>query len=127
MQHVRPLLPCELDHKRGDSRQARHDNVFDVIMPAIPKHVWDHNVWVGGKLIEEERFLVQTGPGTQTMWSLDLQHDAVVKHIGARLPTGLINAGDCRATHAMATHNVKHRPLIQHRVNSIGPGVYVTG
>src|SRR5262249_15912159 len=107
MQHVRPLHPCELDRERGDSRHLRHDNIFDGIMPAISKHVWDHNVWVCGKLTQEERLLFQTGAGAQTMWPLGLQHEVVVKHIGTGLPTSLINAGVRRAAHAMATHDVK--------------------
>ena len=96
-------------------------------MPAVSQHVWDHNVWVSGKLMQEERLLFQTGPGAQAMGPLDLQHEVVVKHIGTGLPTSLINAGDRRAAHAMATHDVKHRPLIQHRISGIGLAVHVTG
>src|SRR5262249_30288185 len=102
-------------------------NVFDGIMPAVAKHVWDHNVWMCRKLMQEERLLFQTGPGAQTMGPLDLQHEVVVKPIGTGLPTCLINAGDRRAARAMATHDVKHPPLIQYRISSIGLAVYITG
>ena len=79
MQHVHPLPPCELDRERGDARHPRHHKVFDVVMPAVSQHVWDHDVWVSGKLMQEERLLFQTGPGAQAMWPLDLQHEVVVK------------------------------------------------
>ena len=61
------------------------------------------------------------------MWPLDLQHEVVVKHIGAGLPTRLINTGDRSAAHTMAPHEVQHRPLIQHGVSGIGLAVYVPG
>ena len=79
MQHVRPLHPCELDHERGDSRRLRHHNIFDVAMPTVSKHMWNHNVGVSGKLMQEERLLCQTGPGAQAMRPLHLQHKVVVK------------------------------------------------
>jgi hypothetical protein len=127
MQHGHPLPPCELDRERWGSLHPRHHNVFDGIMPAVAKHVWDHNVWVCGKLMQEEHLLFQTGPGAQTMRPLDLQHEVVIKHIGTSLSTCLIDAGDCRAAHAMATHDVQHRPLIQHRISGVGLAVCITG
>jgi hypothetical protein len=95
-------------------------------MPAVPQHVGDYDVWVGGQLMQEERLLFQTGPGAQAVGSLDLHHEGIVNDIDTGLPTGLINAGDRRAAHAMARHEVKHRPLIQHRVHGIGLAVHVT-
>ena len=80
-----------------------------------------------GQLMQEERLLVQTGPRAQAMGPLDLQHQVVVKNIGTRLPTSLINAGNRRAAHDMAMHEVQHRPLIQHGVSGIGLAVYITG
>jgi hypothetical protein len=96
-------------------------------MPAVSKHVWDHDVWISRKLIQEERLLFQTGPGAPAMWPLDLQHEVVVKNIDTGLPTSLMNAGDRRAAHDMAMHDVKHRPLIQHGVSGSGLSVNVTG
>src|SRR2546427_2191957 len=66
-QHVYPLYACEFDRERGDSRHLCHHNVFDVVMPAVSKHVWDHDVWVSGKLMQEERLFFQTGAGTQAI------------------------------------------------------------
>jgi len=96
-------------------------------MPAVSKPLWDHNVWVCGKLLQEERLLFQTGPGAQAMGPLDLQHEVVIKHISTGFPTCLINAGDRGAAHAMATHDVKHRPLIQHRISGMGLTVHIPG
>jgi hypothetical protein len=89
--------------------------------------MWDHDVWVSGKLMQEECLLFQTGPGAQAMWPLDLQHEVIVKHISTGLPTCLINAGDRSAAHTMATHDVKHRRLIQHRISGMGLAVHITG
>src|SRR5262245_29264756 len=61
------------------------------------------------------------------MGPLHLQHEVLIKHIGAGFPTGLINAGDRRAGHAMATRDVKHRPLLQHGVSSMGLTVDISG
>jgi hypothetical protein len=96
-------------------------------LPTVAQHLWDHDVWVRGKLLQEEHLLCQTGPGALPMWSLDLQHEVVVKHIDTGLPASLINAGDRRAAPAMAPHKVKHRPLIQHGISGIGLAVYITG
>jgi hypothetical protein len=96
-------------------------------MPAVAKHLWDHDIWVSGKLTQEECLLFQTGPGAQAMWPLNLQHEVVVKNINAGLSTRLINAGNCRTAHTMAPHNVKHRPFIQHGISGMGLSVHVTG
>jgi hypothetical protein len=63
-------------------------------MPAVSKQSWNHDVGVGGELIQEEGLLFQAGPGAQAMSPLDLQHVVVVKNIDTSLPTSLSNAGD---------------------------------
>ena len=90
-----------------------------------PSTLWHHDIGVRGKLLQEERLFFQTGAWAEAMGPLDLQHDAVVKHIGPGLPTRLVNAGDRRAGHAMATHESKHRPRLQHGISSMGLAVQV--
>jgi hypothetical protein len=110
--------PCRVHRHAG---HARHQGVLDPGFGDAPtKDSWNAYALQACQLLQQETLLVQARSRAQLLWSLNLQDQAVVDRIGARLAAALVDGPDGLRARRMQAHDREHRVGIEHRVGRVG-------
>src|SRR5256885_6720622 len=92
----------------------------DLFGDAPTKDSWNAYALQACQLLQQETLLVQARSRAQLLWSLNLQDQAVVDRIGARLAAALVDGPDGLRARRMQAHDREHRVGIEHRVGRVG-------